>query len=131
MTGVIYTLYNNVVREGCCQAHLFAEQNSYRCLTLRVSQLLRIHCLVARDLQWASVKVTHLRIQRVLDFLGKTGGFENLCLGSLDEPYPTLGVIFEVCIFIWCFIGLAKVCDGFLVPSLETVSFRVGPMPNA
>jgi len=51
-------------------------------------------------------------------------GFESLWLDSLDDNW--LGIIVEGIIFIYCFAGLAAVCDKFLVVSLETLCVRWG-----
>ena len=51
-------------------------------------------------------------------------GFENLWLDMLDDNW--LGIIVEGIIFVYCFAGLAAVCDKFLVVSLETLCVRWG-----
>ena len=51
-------------------------------------------------------------------------GFENLWLDLVDDN--PLGLILEGLIFIYCFAGLAAVCDKYLVVSLETLCVRWG-----
>ena len=51
-------------------------------------------------------------------------GFENLWLDQVDDN--ALGVILEALIFVYCFAGLASVCDKYLVVSLETLCVRWG-----
>ena len=51
-------------------------------------------------------------------------GFESLWLDSLDDNW--LGIFVEGIIFVYCFAGLAAVCDKFLVVSLETLCVRWG-----
>ena len=51
-------------------------------------------------------------------------GFENLWLDLVDDN--PLGLLLEGLIFIYCFAGLASVCDKFLVVSLETLCVRWG-----
>ena len=51
-------------------------------------------------------------------------GFESLWLDMLDDNW--LGIIVEMIIFVYCFAGLAAVCDKFLVVSLETLCVRWG-----
>ena len=51
-------------------------------------------------------------------------GFESLWLDLLDDNW--LGIIVEGIIFVYCFAGLAAVCDKFLVVSLETLCVRWG-----
>ena len=51
-------------------------------------------------------------------------GVENLWLDLLDDN--PLGLILEGVIFVYCFAGLAAVCDKYLVVSLETLCVRWG-----
>ena len=51
-------------------------------------------------------------------------GFESLWLDLVDDN--ALGVILEGVIFVYCFAGLAAVCDKYLVVSLETLCVRWG-----
>jgi K+-dependent Na+/Ca+ exchanger-like protein len=51
-------------------------------------------------------------------------GWENLCLDSID--WHPLGIAFEVVLLLYAFLGLAIVCDEYLVPSLETLCLRWG-----
>ena len=51
-------------------------------------------------------------------------GFESLWLDLLDDNW--LGIIVEGIIFVYCFAGLAAVCDKYLVVSLETLCVRWG-----
>lgn len=44
---------------------------------------------------------------------------EELCLETIDHHW--LGVLLEVALFGYAFIGLAIVCDDYLVPALETL----------
>lgn len=48
--------------------------------------------------------------------------WDSWCLERIDSS--GFGIVFEFLIFIYCFIGLAIVCDDFLVPSLETLCVR-------
>eukprot|EP00499_Haloplacidia_sp_CaronLabIsolate_P014871 CAMPEP_0196770158 /NCGR_PEP_ID=MMETSP1104-20130614/971_1 /TAXON_ID=33652 /ORGANISM="Cafeteria sp., Strain Caron Lab Isolate" /LENGTH=554 /DNA_ID=CAMNT_0042140267 /DNA_START=124 /DNA_END=1788 /DNA_ORIENTATION=- len=50
------------------------------------------------------------------------GGLESLCLAGIDGH--GWGVAVEVVVFLYCFAGLAIVCDDFLVISLETLCVR-------
>ena len=47
---------------------------------------------------------------------------ENLCLEQID--CHTWGIVVEVILFVYCFAGLAVVCDDHLVVSLETLCVR-------
>eukprot|EP01052_Picozoa_sp_SAG31_P014679 SAG31_NODE_920_length_10987_cov_4.682757_10_plen_100_part_00 len=49
---------------------------------------------------------------------------ENACLEQID--CTTLGVVFEIFLFVYCMAGLAIVCDDFLVLSLETLCIKWG-----
>ena len=51
-------------------------------------------------------------------------GFENLWLDLVDDNF--LGILLEGVIFVYCFAGLAAVCDKYLVVSLETLCVRWG-----
>lgn len=48
--------------------------------------------------------------------------FETLCLENID--HTAWGVALEVVVFLYCFAGLAIVCDEYLVVSLETLCVR-------
>lgn len=50
------------------------------------------------------------------------GGLESLCLNGIDGH--GWGIALEVAVFLYCFAGLAIVCDDFLVISLETLCVR-------
>eukprot|EP01012_Entosiphon_sulcatum_P002801 TRINITY_DN10680_c0_g1_i4.p2 TRINITY_DN10680_c0_g1~~TRINITY_DN10680_c0_g1_i4.p2 ORF type:complete len:439 (+),score=76.47 TRINITY_DN10680_c0_g1_i4:2233-3549(+) len=47
---------------------------------------------------------------------------ESLCLGKIDGEW--WGVALEGVLFLYAFFGLALVCDGYLVMSLETLCVR-------
>jgi len=49
---------------------------------------------------------------------------DNLCLERIDMVW--YGVVLEVFILLICFIGMALVCDDYLVASLETLCVRLG-----
>ena len=48
--------------------------------------------------------------------------YENACLEQVDCHWT--GVVLEVILFVYCFAGLAIVCDDHLVVSLETLCVR-------
>eukprot|EP00397_Hematodinium_sp_SG-2012_P051619 GEMP01060579.1.p1 GENE.GEMP01060579.1~~GEMP01060579.1.p1 ORF type:complete len:279 (+),score=50.10 GEMP01060579.1:318-1154(+) len=47
---------------------------------------------------------------------------EELCLENIDHHW--LGVLLEIALFGYAFIGLALMCDKFLVPALETLCLK-------
>ena len=47
----------------------------------------------------------------------------DMCLGGLEESNFSLALVLEVLMFGYAFIGLAIVCDDYLVMSLEQVRF--------
>src|SRR4051812_41757233 len=49
-------------------------------------------------------------------------GWENLCLNSID--WHPMGIMFEIFLLAYAFLGLAIVCDRYLVPALETLCVR-------
>ena len=53
--------------------------------------------------------------------------FDSLCLQNIDTGAGApAGILLEMVIFAYCFIGLAIVCDKYLVVSLETLCVRWG-----
>lgn len=46
----------------------------------------------------------------------------SLCLSSIDSSFA--GQLFELALFLYAFVGLAIVCDQYLVASLETLCVR-------
>ena len=46
----------------------------------------------------------------------------DMCLGGLEEGNFSLALVLEVLMFGYAFIGLAIVCDDYLVMSLEQVN---------
>eukprot|EP00928_Gymnodinium_smaydae_P029110 TRINITY_DN22016_c0_g2_i1.p1 TRINITY_DN22016_c0_g2~~TRINITY_DN22016_c0_g2_i1.p1 ORF type:complete len:476 (-),score=65.32 TRINITY_DN22016_c0_g2_i1:103-1530(-) len=47
---------------------------------------------------------------------------ETLCLELIDSNW--LGILFELLLYLFCFLGLSIICDDHLVPSLETLCSR-------
>jgi len=47
--------------------------------------------------------------------------FEELCLAQLEAHSPVLWIVVEIILFLYMFIGLALICDDYLVPSIETL----------
>ncbi len=48
--------------------------------------------------------------------------YENLCLELIDGSW--IGVIFEIFVFIYSFVGIAEVADAYLAVGLETLCER-------
>jgi sodium/potassium/calcium exchanger 3 len=49
----------------------------------------------------------------------------DMCLGGLESSQLGWAVVLEVCVFLYAFVGLAIVCDDYLVMSLERVCERL------
>jgi len=49
---------------------------------------------------------------------------EDLCLSTIDEDRNTLAILLEVFLVLYGFMGLASVCDEYLVVSLEVLCIR-------
>jgi len=49
-------------------------------------------------------------------------GWDNFCLDAIDHAW--WGIAIEVIMLLYAFIGLAIICDEYLVPSLETLCVR-------
>ena len=45
----------------------------------------------------------------------------DLCLGGLEESNLGFALVLEIILFSYAFVGLAIVCDDYLVMSLEQV----------
>ncbi|KAG8467511.1 hypothetical protein KFE25_000827 [Diacronema lutheri] len=50
-------------------------------------------------------------------------GLENFCLDAMDGQW--WAVPFELCVLLYCFLGLGRVADSYLVTSLETLCIRL------
>lgn len=50
-------------------------------------------------------------------------GIENFCLDAMDGQW--WAVPFELCMLLYCFLGLGRVADNYLVTSLETLCVRL------
>lgn len=50
-------------------------------------------------------------------------GIENLCLDAIDGYWFARPL--ELCMLLYCFLGLGRVADGYLVTSLETLCVRL------
>ena len=46
----------------------------------------------------------------------------DMCLTNLEDSHFNLAIFIEVLMFAYAFVGLAIVCDDYLVMSLEQVS---------
>lgn len=50
-------------------------------------------------------------------------GVENFCVDAMDGYW--WAIPFELCVLLYCFLGLGRVADNFLVTSLETLCIRL------